>query len=438
MAKNKKRKKTQTSHYSGVGSLKQSKTFLDTSYAIARRIFQAVGEDPAVFDVFSKRQKQEMFRVQITYPRVLAMPGHKVPRPYIRFIQEELFSYLKSEYFNRELGLTWMDMITTGQTLMMVLDADGFLDGLPEPQREVADRVRRAFEEADLYFRIQKKMCISVKSTLMMISQPNFRIYGQNTDEHKPVTHKSTLQQLIRITTHESQSLRFRYRNRERIAYRLALGPFMTVPYMGATIAMSTLFPNISHDRILNIYVQSHALHRFKERIDTFYPILRNQFLVMSLMIAQRVVRSAGGLQLIACISPHRGEEKAIGYFAFTIDGDNLLVLTLLPLLSRDTPEGRVVHERLGLSAEDLKYLGMDRLSFFYDIDIAQIPALKKVLFDELHLDYIRELYSSYRSADEPFDAKKTLFVKNFFRKLEDCSANHAEILEALEDTDTV
>jgi hypothetical protein len=213
----------------------------------------------------------------------------------------------------------------------------------------------------------------------------------------------------------------------------------MSTPCTGVTIAMSTIFPGIKHDRLLNVYIQSHAIHRFKERVDTLYPIMRNEFFVISLMAVQRVVRAPNGTQLIACIIPSEGEkkgdEKTIGYFAFTIDGDNLLVLTLLPLLSHNVPEGRVLYERLHLSPEELKFLGMDKLSFFFDVDIAQIPLLKKVLYDELHLDYMRNVYNSYRSKNAPFNEKKTLFVKNFFDKLEERTVdiNEEQIIDSID-----
>jgi hypothetical protein len=208
----------------------------------------------------------------------------------------------------------------------------------------------------------------------------------------------------------------------------------MSIPCTGATIAKSKIFPGIARDKQLNIYIQSHAIHRFKERIDTLYPIMRNEFLVLSLMMVQRVVRCPNGMQMIACIMPSEHGEKTIGYFAFTIDGDNLLVLTLLPLLSQSVPEGHILYERLRLSSEDLKYLGMDKLSFFYEVDIEQIPILKKVLYDELHLDYIHTTYNSFRSENDPFNEKKTSFVKNFFQKLEE---HPIDCINSCELTDT-
>jgi hypothetical protein len=232
---------------------------------------------------------------------------------------------------------------------------------------------------------------------------------------------------------HECQSLRFKYHNVERTAFRVATGQSLNTPYMGATISIRKIFPNVKRDRMLNIYIQSHAIHRFKERLDTLYPIFRNEYFVLSLMIIQRIVRGADGMQLIACITLLKGEEKIIGYFAFTVNGENMLVLTLLPLLSPTVPEGRVLYERLHLSPEDLKYLGMDKLSFFYDVDIKQIPVLKQILFDELHLEYVRNIPNSFREKDEPFNEKKTLFVKSFFQKLEEQNPdNNTEVMDTL------
>ncbi|MDR0697716.1 MAG: hypothetical protein LBG28_00635 [Tannerella sp.] len=439
MATNKKRKKTQTQHRDSAILVKNTKTYLDACYTTARRIFRVMGEDAAAFDTFTKRQKLIMFQVQVIPPRIRAMPGHSVPRAYLRYIQEELIAYLKREYFDREAGLTWMNLATTGQILEMLFSLDSFMNKLEAPQLEVVERMNRAFRKRSLKAEIQEMISIQIKSSLMMLSQPNFRIYGQCISQYlqSPVD-KYTLQTIVHIITHECRSLRFNYHNRERKAFRVAIGQFMDVPYIGATIAMSKIYPNIEHDRRLNIYIQSHAIHRFKERIDTFYPIMRNQFFVISLMMAQKVVRGASGLQLIACIAPVDGGEYTLGYFAFTIDNDNLLVLTLLPLLSESVPEGRILCERLHLSIGDLNYLGMDKLSFFYDVDIEQIPALKRVLFDELHLDYIRrEVHNSFRPPNSPFDEKKTLFVKNFFQKFEEQPADHAEVLSDLARFDT-
>jgi hypothetical protein len=428
----KKKKKVQSPPPQGIVIPKHSVTYLKSCYDISRRILQSLGEDESTFDIFTKRQKQEMFRVAVSPPRIVAMPGHKVPKQYIRHVQDELIMMMKRTYFDKKYDITWMDMITVGHSLLLIFSAESFMTTLPSPQREVAERLHILFESNDLFLRIQDTVAKHVKISLLLVSQPNFRIYGQDIGGQPFITSKTNLQPIVRITTHECQMLRFKYHNQERTAFRVAMGQYLNVPYMGATISLRKIFPDTKRDRCLDIYIQSHAIHRFKERIDTLDPIYRNQLFVMSLMLVQRIVRGPNGMYLIACIMPVEDGEKTIGYFAFTIDGGNLLVLTLLPLLSYNVPEGRILYERLRLSPEDLKYLGMDKLSFFFDVDIEQIPILNKVLYNELHLDYVRTVYNSFRSKNDSFNEKKTLFVKNFFQKLDerpfDSSMNTVEI----------
>jgi hypothetical protein len=422
VAKKKKNKKIQPVHSRG----KHSKTYLEMCYASARRIFRALGEEESTLDIFTKRQKREIFSFVVSPPHIAAHPGHRVPRQYVRYVQDELVMALKRSYFDEQAGVTWMDMITIGQSILILFATEPFLRILSPPQLEVVKRLNAVFEQKDLFTQIQMTIANRIKVSLMFLSQPNFRIYGQTMNTPAPSPNKSTsFQYIVHIVTHECQSLRFKYGDRERTAYRIAVGQLASLPYTGATILKSKIFPDTKRDRELNIYIQSHAIHRFKERIDTLDPVMRNELFVISMMITQRVVRGPDGVQYIACMMPVESrDDKIIGYFAFTIDGDNLLVLTLLPLLSRSVPEGRVLCDRLKLSQEELKYLGMDKLSFFYEVDIEQIPVLKQVLFDELHLDYIHTIYNSFRSKDEPFSEKKTLFVKNFFQKLEEHSSD--------------
>jgi hypothetical protein len=342
-------------------------------------------------------------------------------------MQEELILFMKHTYISQEDEVTLMDIATVGLSIYLTFSMDTFVTTLTPMQKEIVQRLRMAFATETTFLSIQEIITGKIKSLLMLLSQPNFRIYGQSLSTHRPTINNSIVHQTVYIVVHECQTLRFKYNNVERTAFRLALGQFLDTPYMGATIATDKISPDMEHGKLLNIYVQSHAIHRFKERIDTLYPILRNEFLILSLMFVQKIVWAPNKTPLIACVMPLDGEEKTVGYFAFTIDGDNLLVLTLLPMLSYNVPEGRILYDRLHLSSEDLKYLGMDKLSFFYEVDISQIPILKKVLYDELHLEYVHNVYNSFREKNAPFNEKKTLFVKNFFQKLEATSRQRAK-----------
>jgi hypothetical protein len=432
VAKKKKKKVLTTRQHAALG--KHSVTYLNDCYATAKRILQALGEDESTFDVFTKRQKQHLFRVVILPTRVEVMPGHKAPKQYLFFIKEEIILYLKQNYFDKQYGVTWMDMATVGYLMMIICSSDEFLNTLPPLQLRTAIRIRKLLEYADVFVRTQELILRRVTTALMLLSQPHFRTYGHDISERQTMTGKG-FQPVVRIITHECQKLRFKYHNIERTAFRLLTGQNTSTSCTGVTIARSKIFTDIKRDKQLNIYIQSHAIHRFKERIDVIYPIFRNEFLMASLILMQQIARAPNGMQLIACCMPFGGIMRRTGYFAFTIDGDNLLVLTFLPLLSYNVPEGRILYERLHLSSEDLKYLGMDKLSFFFDIDIEQIPLLKKVLYDELHLEYVYTEYKGYRTKNDPFNEKKTLFVKNFFEKLEERTVdiNDEQIIDSMD-----
>ncbi|MDR0348718.1 MAG: hypothetical protein LBH90_04390 [Tannerella sp.] len=400
--------------------LKHSRTYQDACYAAAQRIVRAAGEDDALLDVFSKRQRQELFLVSVTPPYVAAMPGHKVPKFFLRYIQDTVTMTLKREYFDEASGATWMDLATVGQGLYQMFSMESFLTEYLQPhQQEVAKRLLAAFDAKGMFAEYRQRVVNAIRVTLMSLSQPNFRIYGLAPIRPEVCEDQPVIRSRVYVTTHECQILRFTYHNRERIAFRVFHGPIGGAPAIYATFSMSQFFPGIRRDRELDVYIQSHAIHRLKERVDTIHPSIRTQLVLISLTFTKQVVRGVDGRMYIAYIMLDKDFDRTIGYFAFTIDGNNLLVLTFLPLLSHRVPEGHHLNKRLGLSQEDIKYLGMDRLSFFYDVDIEQIPVLKQVLFDELHLDYIRHLYNSVRPANESFNEKKTAFVKNFFRTIE-------------------
>ncbi|MDR0371909.1 MAG: hypothetical protein LBH80_08745 [Prevotellaceae bacterium] len=419
-SKNNRKKKKKNPPVRSFG-VRLSNSSLDVCYATARRIIKALGEDEALFDVFTKRQKHRMFIVTVMPPHILAMPGHAVPKSFLTYIQYMLISKLKQLYFDEENKVTWMDIATVGEGMMFSFMADGYTSFLQQQQLEVAQRLLAALEKKDIFVSCQEKIKEMVRISLISLSQPNFRTYGMLLPELHPVQNRPVVRNRLYITAHKCQTLRFNYHNYERIAFRFLLPPIGKEPLTNAFFMMSWIFPNVNikHDRRLDVYIQSHAIHRFKERLDILSPAIRSELLHISLSIIPKVVRGTDGKMYIPCNMPDEKELKAIGYFAFTISGNNLLILTFLPLLSYRVPEGYLLGERLHLSQEDMVYLGMDKLKFFYEVDIEQIPALKRILFDELHLNYLHKANPYYKTT-VPFSEKRTAFVKNFFRDVED------------------
>jgi hypothetical protein len=423
MAKNKKRKKKAPSavHAGSVSSFKITKTYFVQFCTAARKIFQTVGVDPALFDIFSKPQKHAMCLLQMTYPRLCAMKEGSVPRHYLKYLQSEIYFLMQKSMFDKEAELSLMDMILFGITFFGSLSHILTTLPLSEQQHETLTLVQERSVEKDLINNAIGQFVGYLRTSLLQLSQPNFRIYGFDL-EPKTVRPPRITAYIVSIVVKESESKKFTYNNIERIGYRLMHGRVFETDFTGATIELHKLYPNARNNPKLNLYIQSHALRRFKERVDTIIPLTRNQTFSVSTMSIQQIVRDAKGRPLMAAVMP---PDSVIGYFTFSIHGDDMLIQTFLPLTSPDVPEGKILCERLNLSKEDLKHLGMDKLSFFYDVDIEQIPALKKVLYDEIGLGYIRTLYTNlyaevgYVAKDESVKEKRTQFVKNFFDKAE-------------------
>ncbi|MDR1645829.1 MAG: hypothetical protein LBS05_08425 [Tannerellaceae bacterium] len=427
MAKNKKRKKAQKAPPAPQSGYKHSQAYMEACYATAKRIIRAIDGDEKLLDAFTKRQKQDLFCVTVTPPYVAAMQGHKVPRSFLDYIQGSVTMCLKRDIFDEELGVTWMEIMTVGQCLEMMLNAIVKGNRLPPPQDDVARQLLATLKESEITMKGQMMIAETIRISLMSLSQPNFRIYGLAQIRPEVLVGRALVHHWEYITTHECQSMRFTYYGKEHLAYRVLQGPMGETSCTGATIAMSKLFPDVDNDRKLDIYIQSHALHRLKERIDTLHAVVRNQSILLSLMYVQKVIRGADGRLYIAYVMPQGPYERTLGYFAFTIDGDNLIVLTFLPMFNERMPEGEHLRKRLRFSQEDLRHLGMDKLSFFYDVDIKQIPLLKQILFDELHLEDVRKVYSTSYTKSDPFNDKRTSFVKNFFAKVEERLADTVE-----------
>lgn len=84
-----------------------------------------------------------------------------------------------------------------------------------------------------------------------------------------------------------------------------------------------------------------------------------------------------------------------LGFLPFTIVGDQLYVLSFLPVCTHTATEGQRLQQLLGISRADIEFLGMDKLSFFIDNDFEPVPRLKKAI-EEAGLAHLTQLQTLY------------------------------------------
>jgi hypothetical protein len=117
------------------------------------------------------------------------------------------------------------------------------------------------------------------------------------------------------------------------------------------------------------VYIQAHAIHRLKERLDVL-TISHIQFYLYVALVELKIAKAANGQSLIE----FRYNDKKFGYLAFDLVGNMIVIKTFLFLTMDGTPEGEILRQMLGIEAVDKKYLEIDRLSTFVLTDIKDHP----------------------------------------------------------------
>ncbi|MDR2408746.1 MAG: hypothetical protein LBE13_11630 [Bacteroidales bacterium] len=422
MAKKKKKKHIHSSSTNN-RAVWESKTSLDKTYTAIQKVLKAYGFDPDLLQSFTKRQRKFLMFLEAEAPRFKVEEGSHVPRHLVNFISENTHGFLRSFYFGDEsIGLTYLELATYGlafSSIILSAAESSSADTVFSPKQiEIIKSIASCFANdrviQDLYLVVK-----CVHGLVTMLSKVNFRVYGFDW-KIKRDFETGYVKSTIFISSEETPIIHFVHKQKERIAFCVRAGRLLRKPAKTATIDRRFIFPNKKVPRpfSLDIYIQSHALQRVKERADIFSGHMRNCYLMESLIYRHRIVNSVSGSPMLECSTQYEGDERIIrfGYFPFIIKDDKLIVMTFLPLTSPKTVEGAYLQEHFGLQTEDIKFLGMDRLSFFFTVDFEQIPLLKEALVATKIWEMITFVLDD-PDIEFSIDQKKTMMVKKFFEQ---------------------
>jgi hypothetical protein len=194
---------------------------------------------------------------------------------------------------------------------------------------------------------------------------------------HQIEAHDFHVNESLYLYGFQHHKRKLRIRDTTRLAYRVgwctAEQGITWAEVIGAQFGYDNEWSNLP----VRVYVQAHALQRLKERVD----LIHNSYLQFYLYLSIQdlvVVRTESGQQLIE----FHYSGKKLGYFAFDLLGKNLIIRTFLFITMDGTPEGDVLREKLGIEAEDKKYLSIDKLSTFIISDIKSNPEVKQHFID--------------------------------------------------------
>lgn len=137
---------------------------------------------------------------------------------------------------------------------------------------------------------------------------------------------------------------------------------------------------------VLDIYIQSHAIRRFHERLDC----LPLTFINTSMMLSFRYEK---GVQVFKnkILFPYSYYGIILGYFLADIIEDTVVIRTFLFITHHHTPEGQKLEELLGLNKNDISYWKIDRLDTFMTSNLKEDDAFREI-FDQAGLAGLFEM----------------------------------------------
>jgi len=408
---------------------KPSPQEMQQCYLVAKKILRHFELDPKLLDVFTKKQKERLYRIYYITPIIKPLQERTVPRPYIRNINSDAYQFIKTHFWgNPDNKITFFEFFTAGLSFLSTLQGMFKEDKIIEsgtPQYESASLICEKYDRDDLMNESFNDASDHIFYLTRRYSRVNYRIYGHTVDCDKIPDRKCNCGHCFeyrisfRITVQECETKYFSINNIFRKTYRMfspADGLYLPKPL---TIYQTAIFPKEKEGKNFNMYVQSHVFHRFKERLDTFTPTGHNLLFQYAFTRYLHLVQY-DNRDLFACLIAD--DCPPIGYFPFLIRGDDLIVNTFIPIVGDNTPEGKKLQQLLSLSKKEITYLGMDKISFFIRVDFDQIPELKQALIDTDIWTLKLELDKLENDEDNPIDNNKTLFVKSYFEKRKNIS----------------
>ncbi|PZX09833.1 hypothetical protein LX69_03498 [Breznakibacter xylanolyticus] len=369
-----------------------TKTYSDEFTQTAHKFMRLIGLEPSDFDVLTKRTKQELMRIRHTPYKIYAQKGGRVPEAYVRFFNACLFRYEKQSYYgDPQYGITYYEYVTHGLTFIFSIRNYDQETGILPDQYPLLEKIKKPLVK---YTQSNEVDHYSIRTTSFLnflytsFSQPNYRYY---TGEEQCLTEymKGRIKNEIRISSIEPERRTFVIDKEVRPSYRLGIyraeivckmiePTWVELPMvlLEAEDSRSVMAQLMGTRLTLPVYIQSHALHRMGERLDCFDNYSLNQVFTFTFM-EPRCITATNGQRLIVAID-FRG--KTIGYFPMAKVNGAVLLLSFLPLSSPITPEGSILQKELGLQFDDIKFIGLDKLSYYIKTNFNANPPLQKAL----------------------------------------------------------
>ncbi len=264
---------------------------------------------------------------------------------------------------------------------------------LREVRKETKDKMHPRFVEfTEMRDQFMKtfyvQFLLNYVRLVTRLSSPDQKYYGVYIRPAPLYKEKPKVELICDIYGFSVQKYMIAIKGSKRPAYRLAkpLDSGMT-PILWISVEVS-LLGNIykGNQKTLDVFIQSHALARLRERLDLLDQEAINYALWENTNNIKQFVNYRGYLLL-----PFNVFGIKTGYLVANIIDDKLLFRTFLFITHNTSPEGVSLKKLTGLGKEDITYWKIDRLSTFVKFNEEKYPGLTQ-LFRKAGLETLFEL----------------------------------------------
>lgn len=334
--------------------------------------------------LLSKRDRKDIYmnRTHLTQPKVA--PGHLLSYESAKELAFIFREYRKSPSVTLVKG---QDQISIDEGFA-VESVVNFLEGLNPGQS--SEKLRTAFAPLVQAFKNMKNPLHSLYDTYDFILAAhnvcNRQTFGVATDVEYREFPVSGVYHLVWMKLFYPQKKALLIDGKRRPVFRLGW-PNWTgkVDYQDLdTSLVGNLYKG--NKAVLDIYIQSHAIRRFHERLDCLPLTFINTSMMLSFKYEKDVQVFKNKI-----LFPYSYYGIILGYFLADIIEDTVVIRTFLFITHHHTPEGQKLERLMGLNKNDISYWKIDRLDTFMTSSLKEDDALMEI-FDQAGLAGLFEM----------------------------------------------
>lgn len=340
------------------------------------------------FDDISATELTVCFRMRISalvYRQVGELPLPKKAEEDVKgyiplYLKQECYDYPNGTKVSAHHIVHYLDMLA----LLSFSRRRDLTEGYLRHQAKVDELIDFVDESID---KVEKSIeqCLHALSMVLSIPDERFIIFSLNydaskTESNRPLSASHTSQYCIYYEVIPAISRTFTVEGSRRTGFRYGF-PICNSSDISGLNLPAQLF-GIQKTEPLEVYIQSHALNRFVERIDAVDFNIAFSRCTINLLLSPSVKRIGSNkflLEVAFC-------DLKLGYFVACVVDGVVLIKTFLFVTSSSTPEGRKLDTLTGLKKLDKQFLGIDKLSTYMALDVNKSPELVSI-FQEAGLE---------------------------------------------------